>query len=264
MKVVIFCGGKGTRLGEVTGNLIPKPMALIGNEPILLHIMRIYAAFGCREFILCVGHLSWSIKSYFLEFRARRSDVTVSTAKPFDVVFHGNDVNEDWKVTIVDTGLETGTAARLNRVKQYIEPDETFMLTYGDGVSDVNLHRLEAFHRAHGKLVTMTGVIPPGRFGELSLKGNKVVNLAEKPNVSDRYINGGFMVMQREFIQRFIANKDDSVMLEREPLVEATDAGELMLFRHGGFWQCMDTARDWDVLNKMWESGDAPWLEARN
>jgi glucose-1-phosphate cytidylyltransferase len=261
MKVVILCGGKGTRLGEVTSNLVPKPMAMVGNEPILVHIMRSYSRFGHREFILCAGHLSWAIKSYFLDYHARRSDVTIFTGKRGEVTFHDTHELDDWKVTIAETGAESGTGGRLRKVAQYIEPSESFMLTYGDGVSDVDLAKLEAFHHEHGKLVTMTGVVPPGRFGELVLDGDTVKDWAEKPIASDRYINGGFMVMRREFIDRFLANKDDEVMLEREPLVEATAADELMLFRHGGFWQCMDTARDWTLLNELWESGNAPWVE---
>jgi len=184
-----------------------------------------------------------------------------STAVSGDVTFHDAHEIDDWKVTIAETGPDSGTAGRLRKVAKYIEPGESFMLTYGDGVSDVDLIGLEAFHRAHGKMVTMTGVVPPGRFGELVLDGDTVADWAEKPTVSDRYINGGFMVIQRYFIDRFIADKDDEVMLEREPLAEATAAGELMLFRHGGFWQCMDTARDWSLLNELWESGNAPWAK---
>lgn len=259
MKVVILCGGKGTRLGEVTGNLIPKPMAEVGGEPILVHIMRNYARQGHREFILCVGHLSWAIKSYFLNYHARQADVTIATSDRGDVTFHDTRALDDWKVTIAETGSETATAGRLGRVAKYLEPGESFMLTYGDGLSDVDITGLEEFHLAHGKMVTMTGVVPPGRFGELVLNGDTVTDWAEKPTVADRYINGGFMVMRREFIDSYVMDKDDSVMLEREPLAEATAAGELMLFRHNGFWQCMDTARDWQLLNELWDSGDAPW-----
>jgi glucose-1-phosphate cytidylyltransferase len=260
MKVVILCGGKGTRLGEVTGNLIPKPMAEIGGEPILLHIMRSYASFGHREFILCAGYLSWVIKSYFLNYHARQADLTVETASPGHLTFHDGHLLDDWKVTIAETGIETATAGRLRQVAKYIEPGESFMLTYGDGLSDVDLTALEAFHNSHGKMATMTGVVPPGRFGELVLNDDNVIDWAEKPVVADRFINGGFMVMRREFIDHFIQGKDDTVMLEREPLAEATAAGELMLFRHNGFWQCMDTARDWALLNEVWDSGVAPWV----
>ncbi len=260
MKVVILCGGKGTRLGEVTGNAVPKPMALVGGDPILLHIMRSYAQHGFNDFVLCAGHLSWSIKSYFLNYHAQRCDVTVRLGEQPVTQYHPHELDgDDWTVTIAETGAETATAGRLRRVARHLTPGEPFMLTYGDGVSDVDLTALAAFHRAHGKLVTMTGVVPPGRFGELQLEGNQVVDWAEKPNVTDRFINGGFMVMNPEFLDRFIADKDDDVMLEREPLIEATAAGELMLYRHDGFWQCMDTARDWTYLNDLWSAGKAPW-----
>lgn len=260
MKVVILCGGKGTRLGEVTGNTIPKPMALVGEDPILVHIMRSYARHGFTDFILCAGHLSWTIKSYFLNYHARRCDVTVKLGSESETHFlpYGHQ-DENWTVTIAETGLETATAGRLKRIMKYIAPGESFMLTYGDGVADVDLSALAQFHAAHGKLITMTGVVPPGRFGELSLQGDRVSDWAEKPTVTDRYINGGFMVVQRKFLEDFVADKADDVMLESEPLAEATAAGELMLYRHGGFWQCMDTARDWSYLNDLWTSGTAPW-----
>ena len=259
MKVVILCGGKGTRLGEVTGNLVPKPMVAVGEQPIVWHIMRRYAQFGHREFILAAGHLSWAIKNYFLDYHARLSDVTVRTAAPGAVTFHDEALLDDWTVTVAETGAETMTAGRVRRIARYLGDDESFMLTYGDGVADIDLAELAAFHRGHGRMVTMTGVIPPGRFGELVHEGDRVIDWAEKPVTSDRYINGGFMVIRREFIDRFLGDKADDVMLEREPLAEATAAGELTLYRHHGFWQCMDTMRDWELLNDLWEQGDAPW-----
>ena len=258
MQVVILCGGKGTRLGDVTGNLVPKPMALVGNQPILWHIMRHYAAYGHRKFVLCVGHLSWAIKDYFLTFHARHADITVNTGAAASVRFENKNGADDWEVTIAETGAETQTAGRIRRVAKYLT-DDHFMLTYGDGVSNVDLHALEQFHRGHRRLATMTGIIPPGRFGELVLDNDRVVQMQEKPTVSDRYINGGFMVMRRQFIERFIGADADDVMLEREPLASAATAGELALYRHGGFWQCMDTARDWALLNQLWDSGTAPW-----
>ena len=258
MKVVILCGGKGTRLGDVTGSLVPKPMALIGERPILWHIMRHYARAGHREFILCAGHLSWAIKEYFLNFHARHADITIRTGKADTLRFSDSQAVDDWEVTIVETGLETQTAGRLKRVARYLD-DEDFMLTYGDGVSDVDLGSLSKFHAAHGRMVTMTGVVPPGRFGELVLEGDKVVDMQEKPTVGDRFINAGFMVMKRSFIDRFMPANADDVMLERSPLASVAQAGELMLFRHHGFWQCMDTARDWTLLNDLWRSGKQPW-----
>lgn len=261
MKIVILCGGKGTRLGEVTGNLVPKPMARIGEQPMLWHIMQLYSRQGFNEFILCAGHLSWEIKDYFLNFRARHSDITVETGNRAAVTVHGENPGQDWKVTIAETGLETATAGRIRMISRYLDAGP-FMLTYGDGLADIDLAKLKRFHVGHGKLATMTGVVPPGRFGELKLEGDQVVDWVEKPVVVERYINGGFMILEREFIDRFIALQADTIMLEHEPLIEATKAGELMLYRHGGFWQCMDTARDWQLLNALWEGGKAPWLAA--
>tara|TARA_B100000953_G_scaffold251316_3_gene214070 strand:+ start:1169 stop:1957 length:789 start_codon:yes stop_codon:yes gene_type:complete len=258
MKVVLLCGGKGTRLGDVTGGTIPKPMAMVGDEPILVHIMRYYARFGFNEFILCAGHLSWAIKSYFLNYHARHADVTVNIGSG-STRFHDHAPVDDWSVTIAETGGETATAGRLRRVAKYLDPDEPFMLTYGDGLSNVDLQALADFHNRHGRLVTMTGIVPPGRFGELQLDGEQVTDWAEKPLVSDRFINGGFMVMSPRFLTSYINDKHDDVMLEREPFLEATRDRQLMLFKHQGFWQCMDTARDWELLNSLWATGEAPW-----
>jgi glucose-1-phosphate cytidylyltransferase len=259
MKVVILCGGKGTRLGDVTGDLVPKPMVKIGDRPIIVHIMQHYANAGHRKFILCAGHLSWTIKDYFMNFRARQSDIRLTTARNEHIEFLSNGGQDEWEVTIAETGLETGTAGRLKRVAKYID-DENFMLTYGDGVSDVNLGALAKFHATHGKSVTMTGIVPPGRFGELVLDRDRVTEMQEKPQASERYINGGFMMMQRGFLDRFIVPHIDETMLEREPLADAARADELRLFRHHGFWQCMDTARDWSFLNEVHARGNPPWL----
>ena len=258
MKTVLLCGGKGTRLGEVTGSALPKPMVRIGGRPILWHIMKQYSAAGFNDFVVCAGHLSWSIKEYFLNYHAQHADVTVSTAARAPVRFHGGEGTEDWTVTIAETGEDTMTAGRVKRVAGYVDGDD-FMLTYGDGVSNVDLAALLAFHRAHGKLMTMTGVIPAGRFGELVIEDDRVAEMQEKPMATDRYINGGFMVLKRAFIDRFLPGDVDGVMLEREPFAEAARAGEMMLFKHDGFWQCMDTLRDWELLNALWDSGRAPW-----
>ncbi len=258
MKAVLLCGGKGTRLGEVTGNSLPKPMVAVGGRPILWHIMKQYSQAGFNEFVLCAGHLSWTIKDYFLNYHAHQADVTVATARPSAIQYHDSHVLEDWQVTIAETGPDTMTAGRIKRIAKYIDGDD-FMLTYGDGVSDVDLNALLAFHRAHGRMLTMTGVIPPGRFGELVLDGDRVAEMKEKPQATDRYINGGFMVMKRSFLDAFIPADSDDMMLEREPFVAASEAGEMMLYRHDGFWQCMDTMRDWQLLNSLWESGKAPW-----
>jgi glucose-1-phosphate cytidylyltransferase len=258
MQVVILCGGKGTRLGDVTGNTLPKPMVQVGERPILWHIMRHYARFGHRRFILCAGHLSWAIKDYFLTFHARHADLSVHTAQPEKVHFHDGQSVDDWEVTIVETGAETMTAGRIRRILPWLDGDD-FMLTYGDGVSNVDLAALEAFHAAHGRLATMTGVIPPGRFGELRLEGDKIVEMQEKPESSDRYINAGFMIMKRAFVDQYIPIDADDLMLERDPLAKAALDGDLHLYRHQGFWQCMDTARDWALLNDFWAEGNQPW-----
>ncbi len=258
MKTIILCGGKGTRLGELTGNLIPKPMADIGSEPILLHIMRYYSRFGHREFVLCAGHLSWAIKSYFLNFRERHADLTIDLGRS-ETRLHGSDAVDDWLITIAETGPDTMTAGRIRRSLKHLPEDGSFMLTYGDGLADVNLETLLRFHESHGKGLTMTGVIPPGRFGEIGLEGDNITEWAEKPVAGDRYINGGFMVVRRDFAERFIAPCADDVMLEREPFERAAAAGEMMLYRHSGFWQCMDTMRDWELLNTLWSQGTAPW-----
>ncbi|MBR0552106.1 glucose-1-phosphate cytidylyltransferase [Stakelama marina] len=262
MQVVLLCGGKGTRLGEVTGNSVPKPMVQIGSSPILWHIMQQYDAAGYRDFVICAGHLSWSIKEYFLNFHAQRADVTISTAAGRPVKFHDSSDVENWNVTIAETGEETMTAGRVKRIAKYIDGDD-FMLTYGDGVANVDLNALVEFHKSHGKMMTMTGVIPPGRFGELVISGDQISEMNEKPMASDRYINGGFMVVKKAFIERFLSGDVDDIMLEREPMMEAAKAGEMMLFRHNGFWQCMDTLRDWQYLNALWNEGRAPWSRDR-
>lgn len=258
VQTVLLCGGKGTRLGEVTGSAVPKPMVQIGGRPILWHIMKQYAAAGFDRFVICAGHLSWSIKEYFLNYHAQQADVTISTSARSPVRFHGSQGVEDWEVTIAETGEETMTAGRVKRIADYID-GEDFLLTYGDGVADVDLRALVEFHKAHGRMLTMTGVIPPGRFGELVIAGDRISEMNEKPMASDRYINGGFMVLKKTFIDTFLAGDVDGIMLEREPMREAAKAGEMMLFRHNGFWQCMDTLRDWEHLNGLWAGGEAPW-----
>lgn len=258
VKVVLLCGGKGTRLGELTGRRLPKPLVEIDGRPILWHIMKSYARQGYTDFVLCAGHLSEMIKQYFLHSKLYGGDMRVNT-RTGEVEFLGGG-DEDWTVTIADTGPETQTAGRIARVARYLDPDGPFFLTYGDGLSDVDLAKLLAFHKDHGKLATITGVAPPGRFGELDLDGSRVAELKEKPEETDRYINGGFMVLDREFVRRYCEVPDaDNIMLERAPLERAAVDGELMMFAHHGFWQCMDTARDWELLEKLAHSPKVPW-----
>lgn len=258
MQVVILCGGQGTRLREVSDNLIPKPIVPIGEHPILWHIMKHYSHYGYNEFILCLGHLGWKIKEYFLNYHAMESDITVLLGKSPCVQIH-NDCSElNWKVTLVETGKETGTGGRLKRIAKYLTGKD-FMLTYGDGVSNVDLRALEVFHRNHNKLQTITGVVSPSRFGELTVEKELVINMKEKPRTTDRYINGGYMIFRREYIDRYLQNLNDTVMLERAPMENAAVEGELTIYRHDGFWQCVDTPRDWMMLNEAWTANKAPW-----
>jgi glucose-1-phosphate cytidylyltransferase len=258
LKVVLLCGGKGTRLGEITDGRLPKPMVAINGEPIVLHIMRSFARQGFKDFVICAGHLGFRIKEYFLNYRLHSADLRVNTGSG-DFELLGGD-GDDWNVVVADTGPETQTAGRIARVGKYLSKTEPFFLTYGDGLSDVDLQGLLAFHRAHGKKATLTGVVPPGRFGEMTLEGDVVRELKEKPDQTDRYINGGFMVLERAFLDEYCAVPDsDNIMLERSPLATAARDGQLAMYRHHGFWQCMDTARDWELLDRMAREETPPW-----
>lgn len=258
MKTVLLCGGQGTRIGEVTQGLLPKPLVPVNGQPILWHIMDSYARQGYRDFVVCAGHLGDKIKDYFFHYRMRNADIRVETATGA-VELLPTGAMSDWSVLIADTGVETMTAGRLSRVAHHLD-DQPFFLTYGDGLSNIDLNELFAFHRRHGRLATITGVAPPGRFGELHLEGDQITRMMEKPDQTGRYINGGFMVLERSFIERYCSGSDaDSVMLERAPLERAAADGELMMFRHDGFWQCMDTMRDWKLLNRLAKQPVAPW-----
>ena len=251
MKVIILAGGFGTRFSEYT-NTIPKPMISIGGKPILWHIMQTYAKFGHKDFYLALGYKAELIKDYFLNYRALNANFTIELGSG-NILSHQLD-HVDWKVTLVDTGDKTMTGGRLKRMKEFIG-DEPFMLTYGDGVTDINLDEVLKFHRSHGKLVTMSAVRPAARFGELELEGDLVRSFKEKPQMHEGWINGGFFIIEPKFFD-FI--DDDSTLLEREPLEKATKLGELMAYKHKGFWHCMDTKRDHDLLESLWRSG-APW-----
>ena len=252
MKVVILAGGKGTRISEYT-NVIPKPMVPIGNFPIIWHIMKIYAHYGFKDFVVALGYKSEVIKDYFIKFNALNSDFTVDLSNG-KIEIHQNK-SLDWKVTLVDTGQETMTGGRLKRLKNYLDGD-TFMLTYGDGLADINIKDLLNFHLANKKLVTMTAVRPSARFGELELNSNLITSFKEKPQLKDGWINGGFFVMEKEFID-FI--KDDTEMLERNPLEIVAKNNQLIAFKHKSFWQCMDNKRDLENLQKLWQN-DPPWI----
>ena len=254
MQVVILCGGRGTRLGRAS-EVRPKPMVKIGDRPILWHIMKSYAAAGHSEFVLCLGYLGEVIKDYFINYHARQSDITVELGEQSKIEVLARH-QEDWRVTLADTGLDTNTGARLKRVERYIT-EPLFMLTYGDGVANVDLAALERFHREHGKIATVTAVHPPARFGEIEIDAGRVDSFSEKPQTSAGVINGGFFVFDRRVFD-FIPD-DENFSLERDLLERVTEAGELMAYRHDGFWQCMDTVRELTILNDLWSGGDAPW-----
>ena len=252
MKIVILAGGKGTRISEYT-NVIPKPMVPIGDKPIIWHIMKIYAHYGFRDFVVALGYKSDVIKDYFIKFNSLNSDFTVDLSNG-NVEIHQNR-SLDWKVTLVDTGEETMTGGRLKRLKKYLN-EETFMLTYGDGLANINIKQLLDFHYKNKTLVTMTAVRPTARFGELELESNLVTSFKEKPQLKDGWVNGGFFVMNKKFID-FI--QDDSEMLERKPLENVANNNNLIAFKHHGFWQCMDNIRDLEKLNQLWKS-NPPWI----
>ena len=251
MKVILLAGGFGTRLSEYTES-IPKPMVTVGGRPILWHIMRIYAHFGHKDFYLALGYKAEVIKEYFLHYRTMNANFTVDLGTG---VVHPHQTEKiDWSVTLVDTGLDTMTGGRVKRLQSFIG-NETFMLTYGDGVADINLDAVLKFHKSHGKMVTLSAVRPAARFGDLEFDGDRVSSFQEKSQLHEGWINGGFFIIEPEF---FDLIDDDSQMFEREPLERAVVAGELMAFKHQGFWHCMDTKRDRDLLESMWEK-DAPW-----
>lgn len=256
MKVVILCGGQGTRLREQT-DVLPKPMIEIGGRPILWHIMKIYAQCGLNSFVLCLGYKGHLIKEYFLNYAVRTNDLTISLGDDPKVTIDRHVGESNWQISLVETGEAAMTGARLFRVKDRLT-DESFCMTYGDGLANIDISRTLEFHRRHGKMVTVTGVRPSARFGELELDGERVVAFAEKPQVNESFINGGFFVFRREFLDKYLSDRDD-LTLEREPLQRAAMDGEMMMFPHTGFWQCMDTYREWRLLDEMWKDGRAEW-----
>lgn len=258
MKVVILCGGFGTRIRDVADN-IPKPMVSIGRYPILWHIMKYYASYGLREFVLCLGYKSQVIKDFFLNYEAHTKDFTIVLGRGGDVRFHTDHDESDWQVTLADTGLDTLTGARIRKIKDYIGDDKHFMLTYGDGVGDIDIDRLLTFHMAHGKILTVTGVRPPGRFGELMADADGLVSeFNEKPQATAGRISGGFFVCRCE-IFNYLDEREDLVF-EQEPMNRLVADRQLMLYQHDGFWQPMDTHREYSLLNRLFDSGKAPWV----
>lgn len=253
MKVVILAGGFGTRISEES-HLKPKPMIEISERPILWHIMKIYSHYGYNEFIICLGYKAYVIKEFFADYFLHTSDVTFDLQQN-QMIVHNN-YSENWKVTLIDTGLNTMTGGRVKRIQPYVG-DESFMLTYGDGVSNVNIRELECFHRSHGKIATLTAINVGQRFGVLDItENNTISSMREKADMDGSMINGGYMVLNTDVFNYI---EGDATVFEKEPLQTLSREGQLMAFRHDGFWQCMDTQRDKEYLEKLWHSGNVPW-----
>ena len=254
MKVVILAGGFGTRISEES-HLKPKPMIEIGEKPILWHIMKMYSHYGFNEFVICCGYKQHVIKEWFADYYLHNSDITFDFTQENKMIVH-NTFLDPWKVTLVDTGLNTMTGGRIKRVREYME-DDTFMLTYGDGVADIDIPKLLEYHKAHGKMATITAAQPGGRFGILDiLEDGTITNFKEKKKEDGGWINAGFMVLEQSIMD--LIDGDDTVF-EQYPLAEAARRGELNAYKHKGFWQCMDTLREKNMLESMWQSGKAPW-----
>lgn len=253
MKAIILAGGLGTRISEESSTK-PKPMITVGGKPIIWHIMKMYSHHGINDFVICCGYKGYMIKEYFANYFLHMSDVT------YDIENNSMRVHEKrvepWKVTLVDTGENTMTGGRLGRIAEYIKDEESFCMTYGDGVSDVDISSTINFHKQHGKLATITGVMPSGRFGALDIRNQQVVSFKEKPKGDGAVINGGFFVLSPRVLSLI---KGDKTIWEQEPLIQLAQEGQLMAFEHKGFWQPMDTQRDHHFLEELWNSGDAPW-----
>lgn len=258
--VMILCGGKGTRLRDVTESL-PKPMVPIGEQPIVWHIMKTYAAFGVRRFILCLGYKREVFVDYFLNYHLRTTDATIRLGHEPELTFHGDTGEADWQVTLAGTGLETSTGGRVALASKYLAPEDgEFFLTYGDGLADIDIAALYAHHKRCGGALTVSAVHPEARFGEMRLDGDRVAGFEEKPAQTEGYINGGYMVVGRRFLEKFLTD-DPGMFFEREPMARCAAAGEMRVYRHEGFWQCMDNPREYQLLNSLWSSGAAPWTK---
>lgn len=257
MKAVILCGGQGSRIRDVS-ELMPKPMLPIGDRPILWHIMKSYAAHGIKDFVLCLGYKGWVIKEFFLHYRPMITDCTITLGRHTEVEYHHEIEEANWRVTLVDTGENTMTGGRIRRIRKYVEQDEHFCVTYGDGVADINFRQLIQTHQKSKLAGTLTGVRLAGRFGELEYAKGKVAKFKEKPAVTMGRINGGFMIFDSKKVWKYFEG-DDSLILERQPLEKMAKAAQLGIYEHDGYWQCMDTPREYTMLNDLWNSGKAPW-----
>ncbi len=258
MKAVILCGGRGTRIRDAS-EVLPKPMLPIGDKPLLWHIMKTYAHYGIKDFVLCLGYKGWAIKEFFLNYRAKVSDVTVSLDKQDSQVHHHPGSEElDWKVTLVETGEDSQTGARIWNARRYLEDSDIFSVTYGDAVADIDINALVEAHKKSGLLGIITAVHPSGRFGEIESSGDIVSSFAEKPNVSAGLCNGGFMIFNRAVLDKYFRSGED-LILEGETLPKMVKDKQLGIYEHNGFWQCVDTLREYEVLNRMWKEDKAPW-----
>ena len=254
MKVVLLCGGKGTRIRDVSAD-VPKPMVEIAGLPIVHHIMNYYARFGLTDFVLCLGYKGDVIREYFSVLSGESGTPTISLGFDFDSMVDSNPTR--WKVALVETGTETMTGGRIRQIQSHVGTD-TFALTYGDGVSNIDITRLLKHHRKCGKTLTVSGVRPPSRFGELTVEGDTVIGFDEKPQAASGLISGGFFVCEPEIFNYL--KGDDSLVFEREPIKKMVSDGEVAVYKHDGFWQCMDTYRDWEYLNEIARRGEAPWI----
>jgi glucose-1-phosphate cytidylyltransferase len=257
MKTVILCGGQGIRIRDAN-ELLPKPMLPIGNRPIVWHIMKTYSAHGINDFVLCLGYKGWLFKEFFLNYRAVMADITVHLGQDVAPDFRDRRSEEKWNVTLVDTGEKTDTAGRIAAIRHYVENEGTFCVTYGDGVADIDITRLLAFHKEHGKIATVTAVRPASRFGEIRMEDSLVREFNEKPQAGGGFINGGFFVFDAARIWDYLGD-DPLTVLERIPMQRLAADGQLVGFPHTGFWQPMDTLREYNLLNELWAKGTAPW-----
>lgn len=256
-KVVILCGGQGSRIKDIA-DVVPKPMLSIGDKPILWHIMKAYAEHGFKDFILCLGYKGWVIKDFFLNYYAKTSDLSLMLGKENSVEYHTTHSETDWRVTLAETGEAPQTGTRVSIIRKYLEGSERFCLTYGDGVADIDLKTLMAKHQASGLLATVTGVHPSGRFGEIEYDERGIIEFNEKPNVGTGLINGGFMVFQTSVLDRYFDNSKDQI-LEKDIIPAMVKDKQVGIYVHKGFWQCMDTPREYALLNTLWAEHKAPW-----